>query len=177
MSNEEQPEQQPEQEPEIPEDAITISQVQYAWIWSSWWLLVIVAALFAFGVFPDPFTPAVLVLIVLVPKFWQWRRTKYYLTENTLIYQRGGITQTRRYQIPLTSLTDTRQRLGMFGRALGFQHIDIMLENGAVASLAYVPIQMDVVRYFRERMGSDNLADREDGDSPDRDGDTPSSNE
>ena len=177
MSNEEQPLQQPEEQPEIPEDAIVVAQVQYAWLWSSWWLLAIVAALFAFGVFPDPFTPAVLVLIVIVPKYWQWRRTRYYLTESTLIYQRGGITRTMRYQIPLSRLTDTRTRYGLFGRALGFQHVDIMLDNGAVASLAYVPLQMDVVRYFRERMGSDGSAESEDSDSADDDGDMPSSDE
>ncbi len=174
MNSEEQP--QREQEPEIPEDAIVVSQVQYAWLWSSWWLLAIVAVVFAFGVFPDPFTPAVLLLIIMIPKFWQLRRTKYYFTEDTLIYQRGGVTQTRRYQIPLSRLTDTRARYGLFGRALGFQHVDIMLDNGAVASLVYVPIHMDVVSYFRERMGSTPPKDSDEADG-DSDAETPSGDE
>ena len=154
MSAEEERNQQP-QEPEVPEDAIEVAQVPYAWLWSTWWLLVIVGILY-FTVFAnsgDPgITPTLLVIIILVPRYWQWRRTRYYLTEDTLIYQRGGILQTRRYQIPINRLKDTRARFGMFGRSLGFQHVDIMLDNGAVASLSYVPIQTDIVSYFRERM-------------------------
>lgn len=166
MNNKEQP-----QEPEVPKDAITVSQVQYAWLWSSWWLLAIVLLLFTFNVFPDPFTPSVLAFVILIPKYWQWRRTKYYLTEDTLIYQRGGIMQTRRYQIPISRLTDTRARFGMFGRALGFQHVDIVLDNGAVASLVYIPIQMDVAAYLRKRMTPTPPNDQAGSDRP---GDTDS---
>lgn len=169
MSSEEQPEQpeqppQRPQEPEVPEDAIEVAQVQYAWLWSSWWLLAIILLLFVFGIFPDPFTPSVLVFIVLIPKYWQWRRTRYYLTEDALIYQRGGILQTRRYQIPFARLKDTRVRHGMFGRALGFQHVDIMLENGAIATLIYVPAHMDVADYFRKRITPDSSDDTTDSD-------------
>lgn len=175
MSAEEERNQQP-QEPEVPEDAIEVAQVPYAWLWSTWWLLVIVGILY-FTVFAnsgDPgITPTLLVIIILVPRYWQWRRTRYYLTEDTLIYQRGGILQTRRYQIPINRLKDTRARFGMFGRSLGFQHVDIMLDNGAVASLSYVPIQTDIVSYFRERMepsppDESNPADR--GSDPDDEG-------
>lgn len=160
MSSEEQPQQPPKpQEPEVPDDAIEVAQVQYAWLWSSWWLIAIIVIIFVLGIFPDPFTPAVLMIIVLLPKYWQWRRTRYYLTEDALIYQRGGILQTPRYLIPFNRLKDTRARFGMFGRAFGFQHVDIMLENGALATLLYVPSQMDIVDYFKKRMGGDDSAD------------------
>lgn len=161
MSSEEEQPQQPKrpQEPEVPDDAIEVAQVQYAWLWSSWWLLAIVLIIFVFGIFPDPFTPAVLAIVILIPKYWHWRRTRYYLTEDALIYQRGGILQTRRYRIPFSRLKDTRARFGMFGRTLGFQHIDIMLENGAIATLVYVPVQMDVDGYFKKRMGGGDIED------------------
>ena len=160
MSTEEQPQQpqQPQQprEPEVPDDAIEVAQVQYAWLWSSWWLLAIVVVLFFVY---DPIMPAILMVVILIPKYWHWRRTRYYLTEDSLIYQRGGILQTRRYLIPFHRLKETRARFGMFGRALGFQHVDIMLENGAIATLVYVPAQMDVVDYFQKRMGGEASED------------------
>lgn len=161
MNSEEEQPQQPQrpQEPEVPEDATEVAQVQYAWLWSSWWLLAIVLIIFAVGVFPDPFTPAVLVFVIVIPKYWQWRRTRYYLTEDALIYQRGGILQTRRYLIPFSRLKETRARFGMFGRALGFQHVDIMLENGAIATLLYVPAQMDINGYFQKHMGGGKSED------------------
>ena len=176
MSNEEEQPQQPQrpQEPEVPEDAIEVAQVQYAWLWSSWWLLAIVLVLMIGippivpPIFPDPFTPAVLMVVILIPKYWHWRRTRYYLTEEALIYQRGGILQTRRYLIPFNRLKDTRARFGMFGRAFGFQHIDIMLENGAIATLVYVPVQMDVASYFQKRMGgaTEDSPEEDNADEP-----------
>ncbi|MCY4528166.1 MAG: PH domain-containing protein [Chloroflexi bacterium] len=173
MNTEEQPQQpqQPQrpQEPEVPDDAIEVAQVQYAWLWSSWWLLAIVLIIFVFGIFPDPFTPAVLAVVILIPKYWHWRRTRYYLTEDALIYQRGGIMQTRRYLIPFSRLKETRTRFGMFGRALGFQHVDIMLENGAIATLVYVPAQMDIAGYFQKHMGgsaSEDMPEEGAGDEP-----------
>ena len=160
MSSEGQPQQpQRPQEPEVPDDAIEVAQVQYAWLWSSWWLLAIILIIFVVGIFPDPFTPAVLMFIVLIPKYWQWRRTRYYLTEDALIYQRGGILQTPRYLIPFSRLKETRGRFGMFGRAFGFQHVDIMLENGAIATLLYVPTQMNIVDYFQKRIGGDDATE------------------
>ena len=178
MSSEEEQPQQPQQpqrpqEPEVPDDAIEVAQVQYAWLWSSWWLLAIVVIIFIFGFFPDPFTPAVLAVVILIPKYWHWRRTRYYLTEEALIYQRGGILQTRRYLIPFNRLKETRARFGMFGRAFGFQHVDIMLENGAIATLVYVPVQMDIAGYFKKRMGSETSEDAPEEDS----GDEPGSDE
>ena len=167
MSSEEQPQQpQRPQEPEVPDDAIEVAQVQYAWLWSSWWLLAIVVILFFVY---EPIMPAVLMIIVLIPKYWQWRRTRYYLTEDSLIYQRGGILQTPRYLIPFSRLKETRARFGMFGRAFGFQHVDIMLENGAIATLQYVPSQMDIVDYFQKRIGGDDATEvsTDDGGEPD----------
>lgn len=161
MSSEEAQPQQPQrpQEPEVPDDAIEVAQVPYAWLWSSWWLLAIVLILFFVY---EPIMPAVLMIIILIPKYWQWRRTRYYLTEDALIYQRGGILQTRRYLIPFNRLKDTRARFGMFGRALGFQHVDIILENGAIATLVYVPVQMDIAGYFKKRMGGGTSEDPSD---------------
>ena len=169
MSTEEQPQQpQQPQEPEVPDDAIEVAQVQYAWLWSSWWLLAIVLVLFFVY---EPIMPAILMVIILIPKYWQWRRTRYYLTEDALIYQRGGILQTRRFLIPFNRLKDTRARFGMFGRALGFQHVDIILENGALATLVYVPAQMDIADYFRKRMEGG------DPDSPDEGADDESASD
>ncbi len=163
---EDQPQQPPERQPEpdIPDDPIEIAQVQYSWIWSSWWLLLIVFLLY---LFLDPITPSVLVFVILIPKFWQWRRTRYYLTEDKLIYQRGGILQTPRYQIPFNKLKETRARHGMFGRTVGFQHVDIMLENGAVATLQYIPAHFDVAGYINERIGGDTSQTPTDEDSDD----------
>ena len=125
---------------EIPEDATVVRQVQYAWVWSSMPWLAVVAVLLFTGIIPiDEITATVLTAIIVLPRYFNWRRTAYIVTSDTLIYQRGGIFKTNRYPIPLTKIKGARARYGRFGRVLGYQAVDIVMENDTVASLGYLP--------------------------------------
>lgn len=124
---------------EIPEDAQIVTQIQWGWLWSSMPWLMILMALYIVGFVPDELSTIILSLIILVPRYLIWRRTALAITEDTLIYQRGGVIGSQRYQVPFSSITDVKARPGFFGRSLGYEAIDIMLDNGAVATLPYVP--------------------------------------
>ena len=136
---------------EIPEDATVVKQVQYAWVWSSTPWLVAVAALLLTQIIPiDEVTSVVLTLIIIVPRYFNWRRTAYILTPDKLIYQRGGILKTSRYPIPISNLRGARARYGRFGKVLGYEAVDIMMASGAVASLTYLPPLSGVAEYLQE---------------------------
>ena len=140
----------PDSSGEIPEDATVIKQVQYAWIWSSLPWVVVVAVLYWIGFFPEPIMTLVVILAIMAPRFMMWRGTKYILTSDTLIYQRGGfIGGSSRFQIPLSKLADAKAKYGAFGRAVGYQTVDIVFEEGGVASLKYIPILDDVAEDIR----------------------------
>ena len=149
------PENQPsDQEIEIPEDGTVIKQVQYAWLWSSMPWLVVIAVLFLTDliVAGDPIIGSVAAVIILLPRYIGWRRTAYVLTNESLIYQHGGLTGHRRFQIPISAFRDVRARYGFFGRALGYQSVDLTLENQRVFSITYVPILADVAQRIRDLM-------------------------
>ena len=135
---------------ELPSDATVIKQVQYAWVWSSMPWVVVVAALYWVGFFPEPIMTLAVIVAIMAPRFMMWRGTQYILTSDKLIYQRGGfIGGSSRFQIPLSQLMDIRVRYGAFGRAVGYQTIDITFQEGGVASLKYVPILEDVAGELR----------------------------
>lgn len=160
----------PDEVIEIPEDAIRIKQVRWAWLWASTPWLVVVYTVLLTQVLPlDEVTVALLTVMIIVPRYFSWRRSEYIITDDTLIYQRGGILKTSRYPIPMARLSDVKVRFGKFGRALGYQAVDILLENGATASLTYVPTLDGVADKLRERMpavapGSEQA---QESDSPD----------
>ncbi len=158
----------PDESSDTPEGGIVIRQVQYAWLWSSMPLLLILAALLYLGILADPFMPAVLCIIILVPKYVMWRRTAYTLTEDLLIYQRGSITSSRKYQIPISRIKAVRAKFGIFGRALGYQYIDLTLDNDARATLAFVPIEAAVAEYLQELIDAcePEPQDAQDSDEP-----------
>jgi membrane protein YdbS with pleckstrin-like domain len=167
----------PDEVIEIPEDAIRIKQVRWAWLWASTPWLVVVYAVYSTQVLPiEEVTVFLLTVMIIVPRYFSWRRSEYIITDDTLIYQRGGILKTSRYPIPMAKLSDVRVRFGKFGRALGYQAVDIMLDNGATASLTYIPTLMGVADELRERMPEatpDSEQAQDVGSSPDGPPDEP----
>jgi hypothetical protein len=91
------------------------------------------------GILEEILTVLFLVVIV-VPRYLRWRRTEYVLTRDTLFYQQGGVAGIQKYEVPISTLRDVRSRFGIFGKSLGYEGVDVMLDNGAVASLQYVPV-------------------------------------
>lgn len=160
MTDENRPSEQPA---EIPEDAIVVRQASYAWLWSSTPWLIGIYVLFQLGVLVEPFIAVALMLVIVVPRFLVWRGTAYILTDKELIYQRGGIMGSRKYRIPFTTgenrMVDVQSRYGMFGRGLGYQAVDILLDNQDNARfqriVEYVPTSMGMEGLLRQRMGSD----------------------
>ena len=134
-------------------EGLVIRQVQWSWVWASMpWLVVIIVLLLTQLVPLDELTTSVILIIILVPRFFMSRRTRYTITDETLIYQRGGITSAKAYPLPMSRIKDVRARYGIFGRALGYQNVDIMMDNGATASLTYIPIDSDAAEQIRQRM-------------------------
>ena len=133
---------------EIPEDATVLTQVSYAWVWSTLPYTLMLGALYL--IFPAPEIIALIMIIILVLSYFAWRGTAYIFTADTLIYQRGAITGARRYEIPLIRLRNVRARYGILGRALGYQSVDIIFDDGAVASLKYLPILDEIAPRIQE---------------------------
>lgn len=151
---------------EIPEDALIISQVQWAWLWSSMPWIIILVALYLVGFIPDEFSTIIIALVILVPRYLIWRRTALAITDDGLVYQRGGVIGSQRYEVPLDNITDVRARHGFFGRSLGYEAVDIMLDNGAVATLTYVPALANLA----DKVGG--MIDKPDVDDTDQPEDT-----
>jgi len=149
---------------EIPEDATIVRQIQWAWLWSSAPWIIALAALgpFGFGLIPDPFIASLIALVILAPRYFQYRRTEYIITDDSLIFRRGGIIGSQSYVFPLSRLKDIKSRYGMFGRTLGYQTVDIMIENGNLVSLNYVPALVDFAEHLQ---GKINLSDLESGNA------------
>lgn len=155
---------------ELPENAVVVTQASWAWLWSSAPWLIVVGILSMLSL--EPIFASIIVLIIIVPRFLTCRRTAYIVTDDAIIYQRGGFTGSRQYSIPLARLVSVRSRDGMFGRGLGYQAVDIVLDNQASASLTYVPTPAGLEDVIRERMKpfEDWEAPEHESTSPDTNG-------
>ena len=140
---------------EIPEEAIWVQQVQYAWLWSSMPWLVILAVLYYTDILIEgvPILGAIVSVVIMVPRYLSWRRTAYVITEEDFIYIRGTITGTQKYHIPLSDLDNVSVRYGFFGKSLGYMTIDLTLQNSTVVSLKYIPILSEFPDQMQSRIG------------------------
>ncbi len=150
---------------EIPDDAQIITQVQWAWLWSGMPWLIILMALYLIGFIPDEISTIIIALVILIPRYLIWRRTALAITDDGLIYQRGGVIGSQQYEVPVDNITDVRARHGFFGRSLGYEAVDIMLDNGAVATLAYVPTLANLADKLGGLTGK-SFDDDDDDDEP-----------
>jgi uncharacterized membrane protein YdbT with pleckstrin-like domain len=137
-------------------EGLVIRQVQWAWLWSSMPWLVVIVVLYQTGWIGaiEEWTASILLIVILVPRVVMSRRTRYTLTDDTLVYQRGGITSAKEIPLPIWRISDVQSKPGVFGRALGYQMVDVVMDNGSIARLAYVPILSDVEVQIRTRMAS-----------------------
>ena len=161
----------PDQGNEIPEDALVIRQVQWAWVYSSAPWLAVLLVLMVSPIGLDEFSALFVAIIIMVPRYLGWRRTAYVLTDDTLIYQRGGFTGSQRYEIALSRLKNVRIRYGFFGRSLGYKAVDILLDDNAIAPLTYVPSLSDLGDRLQEAIGpsASGPEDAQDTDGPSED--------
>ena len=152
----------------ISEDGLIVRQVQWAWVWSSMPWLILAFALMIVGLFPPPeeIFATLFIIVIVLPRYLRWRRTEYVLTRDTLFYQQGGLTGIQKYEVPISTLRDVRSRFGMFGKTLGYEGVDVMLDNGAVASLQYVPVLYGLGPLIRRLIDANPPEDDADGTSP-----------
>ena len=150
---------------DAPEGGTVIKPIAFAWIWSSVPWLAVMSMLYAVGFIPEEITLVVLAVVIMVPRYVGHRRTLYVLARDELIYQRGGIFATKRVPIPISSIKDVRVRHGFLGRTLGYQTVDVLLENGAIANMAYISALTDVAAQLREMMVASGWSPQDDQES------------
>ena len=116
----------------------------------------------------EPITEVIAIMmavVVIVPRFFLWLRSSYVLTENVLIYNRGGMIRTGTYRIPLSRITEVTENYGRFGRTLGYKSVVIKLENGVSASLAYIAPDSDFHQQIAARIENNPDIDSDDQSS------------
>lgn len=128
----------PQPEISIPPGATEIRQTKWAWIWSAipW---IVVSILFGLDNPSLALFPIGLGIAVSVPRYIGWRKTAYYVTHNSIIYQRGQLGTTQTYELPAEHFQRVVERPGMFGRLLGYHAVDIRMKESGRVSLSWVP--------------------------------------
>ena len=137
---------------EIPDDAIVVLQSNWAWMWSAapWVVLFGIATvfdLFTFGVLP-----MVLAAIVIIPSYMSFRKTAYILTDTHVIIQQGTLFGAQKIDLGIERLSEVLELPGMFGRSLGYTAVHLVLKDGRVALLRYVPLSAPLAQHVRSRI-------------------------
>ena len=100
----------------------------------------------------DEFTALFIALVIMVPRYISWRRTRFTLANEVLLYQRGGLMGSQEIPISYSDMVDVRVRYGLFGRSLNYKSVDIMLADNRIANMGYIPIGSDLDEKVRDKI-------------------------
>ena len=138
---------------EIPGDAIVVLQSNWAWMWSAAPWVVLFGVATVFDLFTFGLLPMVLAAIVIIPSYMSFRKTAYILTDTHVIIQQGTLFGSQQVEVEIANLGDVLEVPGMFGRSLGYTGVHLVLKDGRVAFLRYVPLKAPLAHHVRSRLG------------------------
>ena len=158
----------PEEAEFVEPEGLILRQVRFAWFWSSApWLIgfLLVSLVFPEIAISEPTTAGVILVVIIVPRYFVWRRTRYIIADEVLLYRQGGIMSARAYPLSWWRIKDVQTKYGMFGRAIGYKSVNVMMDNGAIAKMSYLPMNSEAEEIIREKI--DNAVPPPDAPMPD----------
>ena len=137
-----------------PDDAVVFRQSNWAWIWHAvpWLILFIVSMafdFFTFGIFPTVFAT-----IIIVPRYFSFKRTGYILGEKILIIQEGLMLGQRRFDLPILEILAVEVQTSTFGRYLGYTNVKLESRDGTVNFLQYLPADSSLIGFLQNKVKS-----------------------
>ena len=137
---------------EIPNDAFIVGQSNWAWMWSAAPWVVLFGIATVFDLFTFGLLPMVLAAIVIIPSYMSFRKTAYILTDTHVIIQQGTLFGAQKIDLGIERLGEVLELPGMFGRSLGYTAVHLVLKDGRVALLRYVPLSAPLAQHVRSRI-------------------------
>lgn len=135
-----------------PDDAVVYRQSNWAWIWHAvpWLLLFIISMafdFFTFGIFPTVFA-----IIIIVPRYFSFKRTGYILGENNLIIQEGLMLGQRRVDLPILEIREIEVQTGTFGRYLGYTNVKLESMDKTINFIQYLPVDSPLIGLLQNKV-------------------------
>ena len=122
-------------------------------MWSAAPWIVLFGIATAFDLFTFGVLPMVLATIVIIPSYMSFRKTAYILTDTHVIIQQGTMFGSQQVEVEIANLSDLLELPGMFGRSLGYTGIHLVLKDGRIAALRYVPLKAPLTQHVKSRLG------------------------
>ncbi|MEC9320773.1 MAG: hypothetical protein VX869_01175 [Chloroflexota bacterium] len=138
----------------VPEDVILYRQSHWAWLMpSSLWIGGLSVVVF-FDFLTMGFIPLLLAIGIAAPRYFRWRQTTYYLSEDSLYLTMVGlpiIQKKRTFRLAFDTMVQLDPRFGYFGRTLGYAEVGIIFDDKRMARLGYMANYGDFISHITDR--------------------------
>ena len=138
----------------VPEDVILYRQSHWAWLMpSSLWIGGLSVVVF-FDFLTMGFIPLLLAIGIAAPRYFRWRQTTYYLSEDSLYLTMVGlpiIQKKRTFRLAFDTMVQLDPRFGYFGRTLGYAEVGIIFDDKRMARLGYMADYGNFISHITDR--------------------------
>ena len=151
----------------VPEDVILYRQSHWAWLMpSSLWIGGLSVVVF-FDFLTMGFIPLLLAIGIAAPRYFRWRQTTYYLSEDSLYLTMVGlpiIQKKRTFRLAFDTMVQLDPRYGYFGRTLGYAEIGIIFDDKRMARLGYMANYGEFISHITDRTSLPGSSDDQDSE-------------
>ena len=128
-------------------------QSRWAWGWPLIpWAVLIGLQIYLAG---DPIFTLLfffLAAIMTLPRFLRWKNTSYAISAAGVDVRHQTMSGNQDFKIGYAEIVSLEVERGFMDRYLGYKSIEMLLKDGGLAKLTFVPVDADIDDVIRQRM-------------------------
>jgi hypothetical protein len=128
-----------------------IKQSPMAWMLPAFpWVVILSVAAFTdfltFGLLPVG-----LAMLVVLPRYFSWRNSKFILTNSAIIVARAGFGKSSEIEVLISAVKEYAVSPGLLGGPLGYRKITLYLDDAKMLPMTYIPADSSLEDHLTSR--------------------------
>ena len=128
-----------------------IKQSPMAWMLPAFpWVMILSVAAFT-DFLTMGILPVGLALLVVLPRYFSWRSSRFILTNSAIIVSRSGFGKTSEIEVLISTIKEYAVSPGLLGGPLGYRKITLYLDESKMLPMTYIPADSFLVDHLTSR--------------------------
>ena len=128
-----------------------IKQSPMAWMLPAFpWVVILSVAAFT-DFLTMGILPVGLAMLVVLPRYFSWRSSKFILTNNAIIVSRSGFGKSSEFEVEISKISEYTVSPGLLGGSLGYRKVTLYLDENSMLPMTYIPAESSLVDHLTSR--------------------------
>ena len=128
-----------------------IKQSPMAWMLPAFpWVVILSVAAFT-DFLTMGILPVGLAMLVVLPRYFSWRSSKFILTNKEIIVSLSGFGKYSEFEVEISRVNEYTISPGLLGGPLGYRKVTLYLDENRMLPMTYIPAESPLVDHLTSR--------------------------